>query len=278
MTAPCSRKRDLACQSFLLQRLPEIVPCPVIGEEMSRAEQEAALEAGNGDVWCIDPIDGTTNFVNGLPVFAVSIALLRERKPRLGHHLQPHHQRTVLCLGGRWRLRERQAPAPAPGGRQPGPGGGQCGPETPAPGTGRPHRHGTALLLPAQLRQQRPGVVPGGRGPHRRGGARRPDAVGLRRRLPDPEGSGRPHVHPWSRTTSTPTTCGAGASSPPWTPASSPPGGTGCGPASRPPARPVLRRACGFPGRDGRCNSPGPCPCPCASARPAPRRFRRIRQ
>ncbi|AEV25955.1 MULTISPECIES: inositol monophosphatase family protein [Azospira] len=80
---------DLACQSFLLQRLPEIVPCPVIGEEMSRAEQEAALEAGNGDVWCIDPIDGTTNFVNGLPVFAVSIALLRERKPRLGITYNP---------------------------------------------------------------------------------------------------------------------------------------------------------------------------------------------
>jgi len=80
---------DLASQQFLLQRLPEIVPCPVIGEEMSRAEQEAALEAGKGHVWCIDPIDGTTNFINGLPVFAVSVALIREGRPYLGVTFNP---------------------------------------------------------------------------------------------------------------------------------------------------------------------------------------------
>ncbi|GBG02464.1 phosphatase [Azospira sp. I13] len=80
---------DLACQQALLQRLPQIVAVPVIGEEMSRAEQEAALAAGGGDAWCIDPIDGTTNFVNGLPVFAVSIALLRQGRPCLGVTYNP---------------------------------------------------------------------------------------------------------------------------------------------------------------------------------------------
>lgn len=80
---------DIASQHFLAARLPEIVPCPVIGEEMSRAEQEAALLAGDGHAWVIDPIDGTTNFVNGLPVFAVSIALLRNHKPCLGITYNP---------------------------------------------------------------------------------------------------------------------------------------------------------------------------------------------
>jgi myo-inositol-1(or 4)-monophosphatase len=34
--------------------------------------------------WIVDPLDGTTNFVHGLPVFCVSIALYREGEPRLG--------------------------------------------------------------------------------------------------------------------------------------------------------------------------------------------------
>ncbi len=35
-------------------------------------------------VWVIDPLDGTTNFVNGLPVFASSIGVLHQGKPIAG--------------------------------------------------------------------------------------------------------------------------------------------------------------------------------------------------
>ncbi len=35
-------------------------------------------------VWVIDPLDGTTNFVNGLPVFASSIGVLHRGKPVAG--------------------------------------------------------------------------------------------------------------------------------------------------------------------------------------------------
>jgi len=35
-------------------------------------------------LWCVDPIDGTSNFVHGLPYFAVSVALLRDGKSVLG--------------------------------------------------------------------------------------------------------------------------------------------------------------------------------------------------
>jgi len=34
--------------------------------------------------WVIDPLDGTTNFVHGLPIFSVSIALMHQDKPVLG--------------------------------------------------------------------------------------------------------------------------------------------------------------------------------------------------
>lgn len=80
---------DLASQRSLVESLPRIVPCPVIGEEMSRNHQEIALAQGGGDVWCIDPIDGTTNFINGLPFFAVSVSLLHNYRPWLGVTYNP---------------------------------------------------------------------------------------------------------------------------------------------------------------------------------------------
>lgn len=54
-----------------------------LSEEMPRAEQEALL-AAEGDAWCLDPLDGTSNFVGSIPHFCVSLALLRQGRPVLG--------------------------------------------------------------------------------------------------------------------------------------------------------------------------------------------------
>ncbi|MEN8904568.1 MAG: inositol monophosphatase family protein [Clostridiales bacterium] len=35
-------------------------------------------------LWAIDPLDGTTNYSHGYPIFAVSIALLKDKKPIIG--------------------------------------------------------------------------------------------------------------------------------------------------------------------------------------------------
>src|SRR5450759_1512576 len=75
---------DLAAQSALSKKLQAILNVPVLGEEMTSAEQRALWKAGHDGLWCIDPIDGTSNFVRGLPYFAVSVALLREGKSVLG--------------------------------------------------------------------------------------------------------------------------------------------------------------------------------------------------
>jgi myo-inositol-1(or 4)-monophosphatase len=83
---------DLAAQRFLVERLPEIRDCPIIGEEMTSAEQHAGWAEGMNDVrglWCIDPIDGTTNFINGLPCFAVSIAWIYAGRTRLAVTYNP---------------------------------------------------------------------------------------------------------------------------------------------------------------------------------------------
>lgn len=75
---------DLATQQALFVSLREIAPYPVLGEEMTEAEQQAVWDAGDQGFWCVDPIDGTTNFVSGMPFFAVSIALVKNRRSVLG--------------------------------------------------------------------------------------------------------------------------------------------------------------------------------------------------
>lgn len=75
---------DLAAQDALVQRLQAIHQVPVLGEEMSIAQQEEIWGNGKQELWCIDPIDGTSNFVHGLPYFAVSVALIRDGKSVLG--------------------------------------------------------------------------------------------------------------------------------------------------------------------------------------------------
>lgn len=75
---------DLACQQALITELTQLAPYPVVGEEMSDEEHQAQWLAGHNGMWCIDPIDGTSNFVNGLPYFAVSVALMREGRSLMG--------------------------------------------------------------------------------------------------------------------------------------------------------------------------------------------------
>jgi len=71
---------DIATQTALIRKLQAICNVPVLGEEMPDDEQQAIWQSSREGLWCIDPIDGTSNFVHGLPYFAVSVALVREGK------------------------------------------------------------------------------------------------------------------------------------------------------------------------------------------------------
>ena len=86
---------DIAAQDYLTRELKRIADCPVLGEEMTEAAQHALWDsadqgaATSGEstdkaIWCVDPIDGTSNFVNGIPYFGVSVALMRHGRPLLG--------------------------------------------------------------------------------------------------------------------------------------------------------------------------------------------------
>ena len=75
---------DLESQRRFIEALPQFLPGNVLGEEMTAAEQGELWNEGARGLWCIDPIDGTTNFANGIPLFAVSIAYLIDHEPVLG--------------------------------------------------------------------------------------------------------------------------------------------------------------------------------------------------
>jgi myo-inositol-1(or 4)-monophosphatase len=77
---------DRACQHLIVTRLREKFPTDgLIGEEGADGKPITAdLPDPQGRIWVIDPIDGTANFVTGLPLFAVCIARLEAGVPVLG--------------------------------------------------------------------------------------------------------------------------------------------------------------------------------------------------
>lgn len=70
---------DKAAEDALTAQLTSFLPGSVVVGEESFAKNPGILSRfGSGnDVWVIDPIDGTRNFIDGKPEFAVMIALVR---------------------------------------------------------------------------------------------------------------------------------------------------------------------------------------------------------
>jgi myo-inositol-1(or 4)-monophosphatase len=60
------------------------------GAQATGTGDEAA--SGRGRVWVIDPIDGTINYANGIPVFCVSIGLVIDGRPAVGVVVDPTRQ------------------------------------------------------------------------------------------------------------------------------------------------------------------------------------------
>lgn len=64
--------------------------------------EEGGETAGEGDErWIVDPLDGTTNFAHGLPMFAVSIALEKAGEVVLGVVHDPIREETFVAERGR---------------------------------------------------------------------------------------------------------------------------------------------------------------------------------
>jgi myo-inositol-1(or 4)-monophosphatase len=93
---------DLAMQRRLCAELARRWPqYRLLGEEMAEDEQRALLAAPGAGLWCLDPLDGTSNFAAGLPVFSVSLCLLLAGEPALGLVYDPlRHECFAARRGG----------------------------------------------------------------------------------------------------------------------------------------------------------------------------------
>lgn len=75
---------DLAVQTRISNELQACYPnIPLLGEEMSVSEQEYLLHSSQS-LWCLDPVDGTSNFAAGIPYYVISLGLIENGKPTLG--------------------------------------------------------------------------------------------------------------------------------------------------------------------------------------------------
>src|SRR5438094_9533101 len=62
------------------------------------AEEAGGVRAST--MWAVDPLDGTTNFTRGLPVVAVSVALLDGGKPAVGVVIAPFLDLELTAVAG----------------------------------------------------------------------------------------------------------------------------------------------------------------------------------
>lgn len=76
---------DTAMQNRVQRDLAALWPeIPFLGEEMSVEEQQALMQQADTGLWILDPVDGTSNFSAGAPIFGPSLALLRGGQVVLG--------------------------------------------------------------------------------------------------------------------------------------------------------------------------------------------------
>lgn len=87
---------DRAAEALILERLGEAFPDDAVLAE------ETGFRAGRSDRrWIVDPLDGTTNYVHGLPLFAVSIALESAGHVTLGVVYDPNDDELYVAERGR---------------------------------------------------------------------------------------------------------------------------------------------------------------------------------
>jgi len=70
---------DRACEKLIVERIVREFP-----EDGILGEEGANRNSHNGRKWIIDPIDGTRDFVRGIPLWAVLIALEQENEVVVG--------------------------------------------------------------------------------------------------------------------------------------------------------------------------------------------------
>ncbi len=86
---------DREIELFIRERIAEAWPDDgIVGEEHGNTA------GSSGFTWVIDPIDGTTNFLNGIPSWTIVLAGVSEGRTKLGVIHDPNYGETYSALRG----------------------------------------------------------------------------------------------------------------------------------------------------------------------------------
>ncbi|NQV88981.1 MAG: inositol monophosphatase [Parcubacteria group bacterium] len=89
---------DNASNEIITRHIREAFPDHTILSE----EMPGALSAVIGDepTWVLDPLDGTSNFIAGIPLFAIAIAYMENRETKMGLIYDPLHSEMFVATEG----------------------------------------------------------------------------------------------------------------------------------------------------------------------------------
>tara|TARA_Y100000992_G_C21240125_1_gene480288 strand:- start:696 stop:1427 length:732 start_codon:yes stop_codon:yes gene_type:complete len=90
---------DQQAESIIKEVLTKSYP-----EYKITAEESGSNEIKSEYEWFVDPLDGTTNFIHGIPQFAVSIGLCKNGKPILGVIYDPFKNELFCAEKGKGAL------------------------------------------------------------------------------------------------------------------------------------------------------------------------------
>jgi myo-inositol-1(or 4)-monophosphatase len=88
---------DHLSEELVIAAIRSRYPGDAIIAEESGAHAGTTAAPSNGRTWVIDPLDGTVNYANGLPVFCVSIGFVVDGRPTAGAVLDPTRHETYAA-------------------------------------------------------------------------------------------------------------------------------------------------------------------------------------
>jgi len=88
---------DHLSEELVIAAIRARFPGDAILAEESGAHAAPESRPVNGRTWVIDPLDGTVNYANGLPVFCVSIGFVVDGRPMAGAVLDPTRDETFAA-------------------------------------------------------------------------------------------------------------------------------------------------------------------------------------
>jgi 3'(2'), 5'-bisphosphate nucleotidase len=82
---------DIASDQFITENLQKIIPGVTVVSEEGYEDNPDQYNNTPDEFWCVDPLDGTKNFIEGRPdEFTVNIGLVENKKPIFGMLFVPN--------------------------------------------------------------------------------------------------------------------------------------------------------------------------------------------